>query len=70
MLLKAGGDASREYHDIHARDADEIKEYYCLGIVEDDTIPPVQVPLSLGDVHRYGLMRVWSQLSASSPRVE
>jgi hypothetical protein len=51
-MLKAGGDASREYHEIHARDADEIKEYYCIGIAVDDQMPPVQVPSSLRDAPR------------------
>jgi hypothetical protein len=52
VLLKGGGDASREYHDIHARDADEVKEYYCIGTAVDDLLPPVQVPASLTDAPR------------------
>jgi hypothetical protein len=52
-VLKGGEDASREYHDIHARDAHEIKEYYCIGIAVDDELQPVQVPASLRDRPRY-----------------
>jgi hypothetical protein len=52
-VLKGGEDASREYHDIHARDTHEIKEYYCIGIAVDDELQPVQVPASLRDRPRY-----------------
>jgi hypothetical protein len=50
MLLKAGDDVSREYHAIHEWDADEIKEYYCIGIAVDDQLLPIQVPASLRKV--------------------
>jgi nitrate reductase (NAD(P)H) len=63
VMLKAGGDASREYHEIHARDADEIKEYYCIGIAVDDQMPPVQVPSSLRDAPRALDPRKWIDIT-------
>jgi nitrate reductase (NAD(P)H) len=63
VMLKAGGDASREYREIHARDADEIKEYYCIGIAVDDQMPPVQVPASLRDAPRALDPRKWIDIT-------
>jgi len=59
VLIKAGEDASIEYHNVHARDAHEIKEYYCIGIADEDRLPLVQIPASLGTTRRALDPRKW-----------
>lgn len=47
MLISGGKDATREFHDIHNKDATDAKEMFCIGtVIEEPKKKPVDAILN------------------------